>query len=126
MRDILNSTHVERPQGPDAQRTIAAETLRDGVLHVTKLMRRLLRPIITVALGLVLALFSAALSYSASPSTPANLGSADSFQQATITPQPEELSEVGSTDGILVMGFVIALIIIIPILLRRTSWMEPG
>lgn len=89
-------------------------------------MRRLLRPIITVALGLVLALFSAALSYSASPSTPASPGSADSFLQATITPQPEDLSEVGSTDGILVMGFVIALIIIIPILLRRTSWMEPG
>lgn len=91
-----------------------------------KIMRRLLRPIITVGLGLVLALFSAALSFSASPSTPANLGSAESFLQATITPQPEDISEVGSTDGIMVMGIVIALIIIIPILLRRKSWMEPG
>ncbi|MDQ2691339.1 MAG: hypothetical protein M3Y68_04845 [Chloroflexota bacterium] len=89
-------------------------------------MRRLLRPIITVGLGLVLALFSAALSYSASPSTPANPGSSDTILQATMTAQPGDVSEVGSTDGVLVMGFVIALIIIIPILLRRSSWMEPG
>jgi hypothetical protein len=45
--------------------------------------------------------------------------------QPTKTPQPEGLSEIGSTDGIIVMGFVIALIIIIPILLRRKSWLEP-
>ncbi len=89
-------------------------------------MRRLLRPLITVGLGLVLALFSAALSFSASPSTTANPGLSDSFLQATITPQAEDVSEVGSTDGIMVMGFVIGLIIIIPILMRRKSWMEPG
>lgn len=84
-----------------------------------------MRPIITVGLGLVLALFSAALSYSASPSTPANPGSADTILQATMTAQPGDVSEVGSTDGVLVMGFVIALIILIPILLQRKSWMEP-
>ncbi|HSL30319.1 MAG TPA: hypothetical protein VK900_14055 [Anaerolineales bacterium] len=88
-------------------------------------MRRLLRPIITIGLGLVLALFSAALSYPASPSTPASLGSADSFLQTTPTAQPQDLSEIGPTDGILVMGFVIALIILVPILLQRKSWMEP-
>ena len=88
-------------------------------------MRRLLRPIITVGLSLVLALFSAALSYSASPSTTANLESADSLLPAGITPQPDDLSEVGSTDGIMVMGFLIALIILIPILLQRRLWMEP-
>lgn len=99
--------------------------LRDGVLHSEKRMIRLLRPIITIGIGLVLALFSAALSYSASPSTPASLVSADSFLQTTPSPQPEDLSEIGPTDGILVMGFVIALIILIPILLQRKFWMEP-
>ena len=90
-------------------------------------MRRFWRPIITIGLGLVLALFSAALTYSGPPTAQADLPSADSVLQTTTTPQPEEdLTEVGSTDGILVMGFVIALIIIIPILLQRTSWLEPG
>lgn len=72
---------------------------------------------------MILALFSAALSYPAS--TSAQPGSADPFLQVTATPQPEDLSEVGPTDGILVMGFVIALIILVPILLQRKFWMEP-
>ena len=88
-------------------------------------MRKLLRPIITTGLGIVLALFSAALTFSAPRSTQANLGSAAFFIQATTTPQPEDLSIVGSTDGIIARGFVIALIILIPILLQRKSWMEP-
>ena len=85
----------------------------------------LLRPIITIGLGLVLALCSAALNYSAPTSTPASIGSAGLFLQPTATPQPEDLSVIGSTDGIIAMGFVIALIIIVPILLQRKSWMEP-
>ncbi|HSL42117.1 MAG TPA: hypothetical protein VK897_01720 [Anaerolineales bacterium] len=89
-------------------------------------MRKYLRPIITVGLGLVLALFSAALTYSVPPSPTSNFGSAAFFLQATATPQQEDLSVIGSTDGIIAMGFIIALIIIIPILLRRKSWMEPG
>lgn len=91
-----------------------------------ELMRNILRPIITVGLGLILALFSAALTYSVPPSTQANFGSAAFFLQPTPTPEPEDLSIIGSTDGIIVMGFIIALIIIIPILVRRKSWMEPG
>jgi len=46
------------------------------------------------------------------------------FLQATPTPQPKDLSKIGSTDGIAAMGILIALIIIIPILLRRKSWMQ--
>ncbi len=84
-----------------------------------------MRPIITLGLGLVLALFSAALTYSAPPAMQGSLAAAASFLQPTKTPQPEDLSVIGSTDGIVVMGFVIALIIIIPILLRRKFWMEP-
>jgi predicted membrane protein len=97
-----------------------------------KLMRKfihrtaaLVRPIITLGLGLLLALFSAALTYSAPPSVPGNLAAASFFIQPTKTPQPQDLSEIGSTDGIIVMGFVIALIIVVPILLRRKSWLEP-
>jgi hypothetical protein len=42
--------------------------------------------------------------------------------QITSTPEPEDLSEIGSTDGIVAMGGVIALIIIIPILVRYQYW----
>ena len=88
-------------------------------------MRKLVRPIITVGLGLVLALFSAALTYSAPPNLHEDLASADFFLQPTTTPESEDFSEIGSTDGIVVMGLVIALIIVIPILVRRKSWIEP-
>jgi energy-coupling factor transporter transmembrane protein EcfT len=90
-----------------------------------KPIRKLVRPIITVGLGLVLALFSAALTYSAPPNLQRDLASAEFFLQPTTTPESEDLSEIGSTDGIVVMGLVIALIIVIPILVRRNSWIEP-
>lgn len=83
-----------------------------------------MRPIVTLGLGLLLALFSAALTYSAPPATQGDLALAAFFLQPTKTPQPEDLSVIGSTDGIIGMAFVIALIIIIPILLYRKSWRE--
>jgi hypothetical protein len=86
-------------------------------------MRTWMRPIVTLGLGLVLALFSAALTYSA-PAHQGDLPAAAFFVQPTKTPQPEDLSVIGSTDWIIVLGFIIALIIIIPILLRRKSWLE--
>jgi len=88
-------------------------------------MKKLVRPIITTGLGLVLALFSAALTYSAPPAVQGNLAAAALVLQPTTTPQAKDVSEIGSTDGIIVMGLIIALIIIIPILLQRKSWMEP-
>jgi hypothetical protein len=90
-----------------------------------QLMRRFMRPIITLGVGFLLALFSAALTYSAPPAMQGDLAGAALFIQPTKTPQPEGLSEIGSTDPIMIMGCVIALIIIVPILLRRKSWMEP-
>jgi hypothetical protein len=89
-------------------------------------MRKFMRPFITLGLGLVLALFSAALTYSAPPAAQGNLAAAAQFlqPQATSTPQTKDASEIGSTDGIIVMGFLIALIIVIPILLRRNAWLE--
>jgi hypothetical protein len=88
-------------------------------------MRKFARPIITVGLGLVLALFSAALTYSAPPAVRGDSVSAEFFLQPTTTPAPEDHSEIGSTDGIIVMGLIIALIVVIPILVQRKSWMEP-
>ena len=87
-------------------------------------MRRTLRPILTIGLGCVLALFSAALSYSAPPAMQGDLAAAFFSVQATTTPPPQDLSEIGSTDGIVIMGVLIALIIIVPLLLRRKSWLE--
>ena len=82
-------------------------------------------PIITVGLGSLLALFSAAISYSTPPALEGAFGAAAFLVlQPTSTPKPKDLSEIGSTDGIVFMGILIALIIIIPILLRRKSWME--
>jgi hypothetical protein len=88
-------------------------------------MRKVMRPTITVGLGLVLALFSAALTYSIPLTIQGDSASAEFFLQPTTTPGPEDHSEIGSTDGIIVMGLLIALVIIIPILVRRKSWMEP-
>jgi membrane protein YdbS with pleckstrin-like domain len=54
-----------------------------------------------------------------------NFGGAAFFLPSTSTPQPKDMSEIGSTDGIVIMGILIALIVIIPILWRRKTWMEP-
>jgi len=95
-----------------------------------KLMPRaasLVRPLLTIGVGFVLALFSAALTYYVPPTIDESFGGATFFLQSTSTstPQPDGISEIGSTDGIVIMGFLIVLIIIIPILWHRKAWMEP-
>jgi hypothetical protein len=85
----------------------------------------LARPLITVAIGFGLALFSAVLTYSTPPAMDENFSGAAFFLQSTSTPQPKDMSEIGSTDGIVLMGVLIALIVIIPILWQRKAWMEP-
>jgi len=87
-------------------------------------MNKFMRPIITIGLGLLLALSSAALSSSKPAIMQGTPGAATFFLQTTPTPQSKDLSKIGSTDGIVAMGFFIALIILIPILLRRKSWMQ--
>jgi len=84
-----------------------------------------MRPIISLGLGLVLALFSAALTFSAPPTMQGDPAAAAFLAQPTKTPRPANLSEIGSTDGVMIMIFVIAAIIVIPILLLRESWIEP-
>lgn len=41
------------------------------------------------------------------------------LQQATPTPQAADISEIGSTDGILIMGIVIVLIVILPLIVQK-------
>ena len=88
-----------------------------------KSMKKLTRPAITIGLSLLLALFSAALTYSApSSSSQADASTISVMAQATPTLQVEDKSEIGSTDEIVIMGAVIAIIILIPIFLSRKSW----
>jgi hypothetical protein len=44
---------------------------------------------------------------------------ASSSLQSTPTPQAEDVSVIGSTDGILIMGIVIVLIVTLPLLFHK-------
>ena len=48
-----------------------------------------------------------------------NLDAASISLQATSTPAAKGVSEIGSTDGIFIMGVVIVLIVVVPILFYR-------
>ncbi len=89
-------------------------------------MKRLIRPTLILIIVLLLTFLTISLSgfRSAQPvQVPVSTGTG--FVLQTATPQPEEdKSEIGSTDGITVMSFVIAAIIIIPIFLKRKSWSQ--
>lgn len=74
-------------------------------------------------------MFGAALTHSIAVQSfqPAFDTRASFLLQVTTTPPPEDekdRSEIGSTDGIVVMGVVIVLIVAIPILVRRKHWMR--
>jgi hypothetical protein len=92
--------------------------------QAAKRMKRTIRPFISIILGFVLALSSAALTYSTPPALQGTFGGTAFFLQSSSAPPPQELSEIGSTDGIVIMGFAIVLIIIVPIFLQRKKWME--
>jgi hypothetical protein len=85
-----------------------------------------MRFMIVLGTSFMIALFSAALTYVTPPSAmqldfPAGVF----FQQPTSTPQAKDVSEIGSTDGIIILGGVIVLIVLVPIFLYRKSWMQP-
>lgn len=88
-------------------------------------MKRFLRSVIIILISLALALMSAAATHISLPGSPNNLAAAALFFQTTPTPEQVDRSEIGSTDGIVVMGFVIVAIVILPILLRRKTWSQP-
>jgi hypothetical protein len=90
--------------------------------QAVKNMKRFTPPLITIGLSLLLAFFSAALTYSRPSDAQINFSTGAFFLQVTPTPQQEDRSEIGSTDEIIIMSGVIALIIVTPILLLRKSW----
>lgn len=77
-----------------------------------------------MGIGLILMLISTALSSLALPPTQMNFRSAAFYQPPTTTPQVEDVSEIGSTDEIIILGGIIILIVIVPIFLYRKSWMQ--
>jgi hypothetical protein len=87
-------------------------------------MKKIARPLITLGLGLFLAFFSAALTYFPPSYTQSALSSAAFFSQTTPTPEQTDKSEIGSTDQIVVLGVTICIIVVLPILLRRKSWVQ--
>ncbi len=88
-------------------------------------MKKIARPLITLGIGLFLAFFSAALTYLPPLTTQSAISSAAFFSQTTPTPDQQDKSEIGSTDEIAILGVAISIIVILPILLQRKSWMQP-
>ncbi len=88
-----------------------------------KKLLSILRPVALLGIGLMMAVLSAVVSI-ASPGLGADnlLAAAQRLQTTSPTPAQANVSTVVSTDGIVLMGIVIVLIVIIPILLRRKSW----
>ena len=90
-------------------------------------MKKFIRPIIILLMSLLLALTVVAFSgtNSTQSSKFGEYSSAALFFQITATPQPaQDRSEIGSTDGLTLMSFVLVTIIVIPIFLRRKSWSQ--
>lgn len=73
--------------------------------------------IIVLLIGLVLALVMTNFNQSTVLAGHANAGLL--IQQASPTPSTTGSSEIGSTDGILVMGIVIVFIVTLPLLFRK-------
>ena len=97
------------------------------MLYFGSRMKRFSRPLIIMIISLFLVLFSIAFTRSITAQSATFTGSTGAvmFFQTTATPQPQEdKSEIGSTDGITLMSFTIAAIIIIPILLQRKRWAQ--
>ena len=94
------------------------------MLYYSRSMKRYTRPLIIISISLLIALFSAGITYMDNIAGAGSSTTAALFLQTTPTPPIEEdRSVVGSTDGIVVMGGVITLIVLIPILAKRKSWM---
>ena len=87
---------------------------------MNKRLLRTLYPVLMVTTGIVLALVSAASSsyLHAAFSLPA----ASVVQVITPTPTTEAVSHPGSTDGIMIMSIVIVVIVLLPLVFRRSLW----
>ena len=89
------------------------------------MIKKLFHPAAILAIGLLLVLLTAGATHTGKISGLENSTGAVFFLQVTPTPRAQQdLSEIGSTDGIVIMGGVILLIVLIPILAKRKSWMQ--
>jgi hypothetical protein len=86
-------------------------------------MKKILNRALMVGICLSLALLSAALTHSSDVPLQATPSATALLLQSTTTPQAQDMSEIGSTDGIVAMVGIIVMIIIAPIILRRKDWM---
>lgn len=95
------------------------------MIYYRRMTRIPLRPLLTLTVSLFLALSCAAVTHTARTFDSNKSTTASLFLQTSPTPPVEEdRTEVGSTDGIVVMGGVIVLIVLVPILLQYKSWMQ--
>jgi hypothetical protein len=75
---------------------------------------------IALVIIVLILVFTATANIDRSKVSAKNLGAASlSMQIATPTPTAEGVSEVGSTDGIVIMGFVLVIIVTVPVLFHR-------
>lgn len=96
------------------------------MLYYCRTMKRFLRPVVLLSISLSIALLTTAITYTTGHRGSALSTTASYFLQATPAPPAEEdRTEVGSTDGIVVMGGVIVLIVLVPIIVKRKSWHMP-
>ena len=96
---------------------------------MNKRILRTLYPVLMVLTGIVLALLSALVTGASvsAVSKPdlhfnSNAAAAAFYQAATPIPAAGAVSRAGSTDSIMVMGVVIVIIVLVPILFRRSMW----
>jgi hypothetical protein len=88
-------------------------------------MKKLIRPAVATTLIIFFIVSCMVIALSTPPSMPISASAGGLFAQITPTPLVEEdLSEVGSTDEIIVMGMVIVAIVLTPIVLQRKVWMQ--
>lgn len=91
--------------------------------YTTVVMKSLLRPTIIILASLAIAFVSAAVTFTPRVSSSSYYSAtAAYFLQNTPNLQEEDRSVVGSTDGIVVMGGIIVLIVLVPVLLKRGAW----
>ncbi len=100
-----------------------------SIEDMNKRILRTLYPVFMVLTGIIFALLSALVSGASvsAVSNPdlrfnSNVAAAAFYQAATPTPAAGAVSRAGSTDNIMIMGVVIVIIVLVPILLRRSMW----
>jgi hypothetical protein len=89
------------------------------MIQFTKLMKPKHIHSITILLIAMIAAILIISAFNQPIASAKDLGAAGLHVRATSTPETKDHSVIGSTDGIVLMGFVIVCIIITPLIFRR-------